>query len=734
MGSPLRILIVEDVESDAALIVRNLEKGGYDVRSRRVDTEASMDEALKLKEWDAVISDYQMPGFDAEQSLAVLKKTGLDIPFIVVSGTIGEDTAVAIMKAGANDYLMKDNLTRLVPAVERELREAQIRRERRHADKALRESRERLGFALQAARMGVWSWEIREERRIFDEQTCRLLGIDMKRFTGRAEDFFDVVHPDDRPILKAALTAALSGSAEYEPEYRVVWPNGEIRHITARGKVLRDSDNRPVRLSGIIWDVTDRARAEENLRKLSTRHETLLAAVPEIVMEVDMRKVYTWANEAGIDFFGPDVIGREADYYFAGAQPTYEQVTPVFEGTAGTIYVENYQNRRDGQVRLLAWWCRSLRDAAGVIIGALSSARDITEIRRVETALRESEERYRLLFSSAKDGLVLAEADTGVIVDCNDGLCAMIERDWSEIVGRLQAVLHPPEDLVDGKTPDFARNAVEDGPIVIEKHILSSSGRMTPVEIQGSRIRMRGKNYILGIFRDITERKKFEAGMIASLHEKEILLKEIHHRVKNNLQIIVSLMNLQAASIEDERILESFAEIRNRIYSMALLHEKLYQSTDFSEIHFGEYIVSLCRELVSTLAAADRFTLDFRTEDITLDIDRAVPCGLILNELVTNSIKHAFPRGGGGTIRVSFVRKDRTSCELTVEDDGRGLAPNRKRQGPESLGMKIVRILTDQIDGTLDVRSGPGASFRIVFPASTTYSRRVPPPRPKKGA
>jgi CheY-like chemotaxis protein len=160
MSKPLRLLQVEDSESDAALILRNLERAGYDVTSERVETAADMREALARVSWDIIISDYRMPLFDAPAALGVLQETGADIPFLVVSGTIGEDAAVAVMRAGAHDYLMKDKLTRLAPAVEREIRDAAMRKKQRDAEEALRESERCYRLISEHSGDVVWAYDV----------------------------------------------------------------------------------------------------------------------------------------------------------------------------------------------------------------------------------------------------------------------------------------------------------------------------------------------------------------------------------------------------------------------------------------------------------------------------------------------------------------------------------------------------------------------------------------------
>src|SRR5262245_14218365 len=211
MSTSIRVLLVEDSEDDAELLLFALQEGGYNPIYERVDTAAAMTTALALQPWDLVISNYSMPQFNALAALALLRESGLDLPFIIVSGAIGEGTAVATMKAGAHDYIMKDNLARLLPAVERELREAAGRRERKRAEEALRESEERYALAARAANDGLWDWHLQSNAIYFSSRWKTMLGYEENEIGSGPDEWFSRVHHDDVERMQARITAHLSG-------------------------------------------------------------------------------------------------------------------------------------------------------------------------------------------------------------------------------------------------------------------------------------------------------------------------------------------------------------------------------------------------------------------------------------------------------------------------------------------------------------------------------------------
>lgn len=227
------------------------------------------------------------------------------------------------------------------------------------------------------------------------------------------------------------------------------------------------------------------------------------------------------------------------------------------------------------------------------------------------------------------------------------------------------------------------------------------------------------QNQMTAVFLEISKRKLADEQIQKDLNEKEVLLKEIHHRVKNNLQIICSLLNLQSQHITDKDALIKFEESRTRVQSMALVHEQLYQSKDFSRIDFSGYIKNLANGLfVAYSTDPGRIELKLNVEKVLLGIDLAVPCGLIINELISNALKHAFPLSykDKGKIEINLCQSERNEIELTVTDNGVGLPKDLEFKEAKSLGLKLIRILVEnQLDGVINVDRKKGTKYHIIY-------------------
>jgi diguanylate cyclase (GGDEF)-like protein/PAS domain S-box-containing protein len=354
-----------------------------------------------------------------------------------------------------------------------------------------------------------------------------------------------------------------------------VW-NGEVHNISKDGvsfwcyahvSTFKHSQY------GNVWiavhqDITKRKRAEAELRMLASRNETILAAVPDIIMEVDGCKRYTWANKAGMQFFGEDVIGREASYYFEGEQETYNKVKPLFNGSEDIIYIESWQRRQDGEKRLLSWWCKVLKNEQGFVAGALSTARDITELKQAEEALFESEERYRTLVDNASD-IVFKTDNTGHFTFVNPAGIRIIGYKEEEIIGR-----HYPTLIRSDKREEATKffgiqfvkgvpNTYSEYPVITKGGAELWLGQNTKLIVQNGHI-----EGFQAIARDITARKQAEEELRRN--------QDIAERLAQEMAIIAEIGKVIGSTLDIEEAYESFVVEVQKLIPIDSLTVNLY--------------------------------------------------------------------------------------------------------------------------------------------------------------
>jgi PAS domain S-box-containing protein len=321
------------------------------------------------------------------------------------------------------------------------------------------------------------------------------------------------------------------------------------------------------------------------------------------------------------------------------------------------------------------------------------------------------------------DDAIISVDDEQCIILFNQGAEKIFGYTYQEVVGRPLDVLLPAQLSAVHRQhiQDFAGSHVtarrmgERGEIRGRR----KNGNEFPAEASISKVGLEGRTMFTVILRDVTQRVAAEEKIKTSLREKEALLKEIHHRVKNNLQVVSSLLGLQSRVVTDERTRKMFQESQNRIHSMALLHESLYQSNNLARIDFPDYIRQLASHLFHSYGVhTERIQLRTNLDKLYLNLDAAVPCGLIINELVSNSLKYAFPDGRAGEVFIELREHSEGLARLVVADNGIGLRSDIDWVTARSLGLRLVRSLAEQLGAKIEVKSNTGTEVQLIFAAA----------------
>lgn len=300
MARPLRVLLIEDNEGDAALMLRELQRGGYEPVVWRVETPDAMHHTLQQEPWDVVLADWSLPKFSALFALEILKSHGLDLPFIIVSGTIGEEAVISAMKAGAHDFVSKEHLGRLVLTIERELREADDRQARKLAETALASSEERLQLVGRATNDAVRDWDLSTNGMWWNEGFSALFGHQVQDIEAGVESWYSRLHPDDKDRVIASCYAAINGGAAIWSEgYRFRRADGTYAEVLDRGYIVRNVRGQALRLIGAITDLTAIRKAHAALQDSEARVRTVLESAPDAIIGMDENGTITDWNARG---------------------------------------------------------------------------------------------------------------------------------------------------------------------------------------------------------------------------------------------------------------------------------------------------------------------------------------------------------------------------------------------------------------------------------------------------
>jgi PAS domain S-box-containing protein len=527
---------------------------------------------------------------------------------------------------------------------------------RRRVEAALRDREERLRLALQASQMGTWEWEVGTGVLRWSPELEPLHGFAPGSFPGTYEAFLGTIYPEDRTWFTQAVAHALEGGGAFEAEFRVRWPDDSVHWMAGKGRVLYDETGQPVRMLGVGMEVTARKQAEIEAEQRRREAEVLAQLAQTLNASLDL----------------DTVLQRVAE----GAQElcSSERALIMLREPGGEALISRYQAGFP-QVPYVDLRIESGKGMGGWVLATrrpLRTANYAVDPRFSKDYLHHLRIDGQLAVLAVP--ITIGPQVEGVLYVSNSAACPFTAR-HEDVLLRLA---------------DYAATAIRNAQLY---HAARD---------------------------ELARRTQAEAQLQASLREKEVLLKEIHHRVKNNLQIVSSLLNLQVRAVDDPHLRALVHDSRERIQAMALIHEALYQAHDLSRVPFAAYVRQLVAQLFRAYdGPARRIRLTLQTDPIALDIDKAAPCGLILHELFSNALKHAFPGGRPGTITVA-LRCAAHQVTLQVRDTGVGISPALDVRRPSSLGLKLVSMLTDQLEGTLVLAREEGSAFTLTIPFPAT--------------
>lgn len=737
--SPETILLIEREPVTASDIKKFLTEEGYSVIHVLPGEEAVRIAGFPGNRIDLILADIEIYNgtTGTETVKTILKDHDIPVVFLCTDTDTGfRDSTEEITSYG---YILKNSGRKILSAsvktalnlfcIHHDLKEKNTRTQAgiglSESDSMYRQLIENAGEAIFIAQDNVLKY--------VNPKTTGLTGYTKEELC--SHPFIEFIHPDDRKMVMEKYQHRIKG--DFIPhiyQFRIIHKTGEIRWIELNAILFRWA-GRPATLN-FVTDVTGSKQTEKIILELNHKYEEAMQAAKMVYWEFDIPSGSFYLNDR---FFQMYVIPlkNETDYRINLEVFSGRFVMPEFRTrfkdainqaikSVGTVYqdqLEVQMLRGNSEEFWVSMWLYTEKDPGGLTVRLHGVNQDITERKAVEESLKSSRDILSLAvelsrigpweYDFRKEHFIFSDEFYNIY-----GTSAAIEGVFMTGEKYAAELVHPDDAFVVKKELDRALTAsAREFSVHLEHRIIRRDGAVRTIAVLAKILKNSAGELIkwYGANQDITDQKQIEEKLRLLVSEKENLLKELQHRVKNNMNIISSLLCLGMKNITDEKSTSIFTDAISRISSMSNIYEQLYSSNVLDKVDLGMYIKTLADSIFKTYNInPDKKILTADIANVNLDVKRTVPLGLILNELITNSLKYAYPADSPGEIRVN-LQQSGNILTLAVSDDGIGMPENFDIEKSESMGFMLVSILTKQIDGTLHIESKKGTSVYVKF-------------------
>ena len=596
-------------------------------------------------------------------------------------------------------------------------------------EQALRESEEKYRFLAEATDDVIY---MIDNKGVVTHISPRITRYGYKPEEIISRNFIEFIAEEDVPIVLAEFNKTASTQQLMVTAFRIRDKAGNLQWMENNSALVLDASGSIVALSGILRDISGRKKVEEALRESEETFRAMVEQSGDGIIITNFLGILQFANQRAWD-----IVEYPSDQEMRENFNVLEIISPEsrMKAVHDLLQVSQGIDSFDVKYKIITFkkkeiWieCIGKKISYKGSPAMLLSFRDITERTKTEVVIKENEEKFRTIFENSPYPISINSIPDGKFIAINPAFLRSSGYSESEILGKSPIELGLLSLLDYGK---LTSHLLLSGKLEHVPMVLMGKGG-TPVHVQFSTIpvTINGRPAIMNMAAEITKLKRVEEKLVEeiaartkaeeeitrSLKEKDLLLREIHHRVKNNLQIIASLLNLQSRYITDPNVLDSIKDSQSRVRAMALVHERIYRSPNIAEISLKDYLNYLTKQIISFYnIPPDLIKITVTMDDIITDIDTVIPMGLIMNELISNSLKHAFPDGSKGTASIECFPEGADMLRCVYHDNGIGLPAGFDWKNSETLGLRLVNNLVDQLNGTIDVGTGEGTTFIITI-------------------